>query len=71
MEMLNRAVDGAALFKDMMRKVEDGAAPAARTDPEVAAWNAEVDRARAERMERKMKAVDAAMRADLLKAGQR
>lgn len=23
MEMLNRAVDGAALFKDMMRKVED------------------------------------------------
>lgn len=26
MEMLNRAVDGAALFKDMMQKVEAGAA---------------------------------------------
>ena len=71
MEMLNRAVDGAALFKDMMQKVEAGAVPAQPVSPEVAAWNAEVDRARAERMERKMKACDAALRAELLKASQR
>ena len=71
MEMLNRAIDGAAMFKDMMRKVEDGAAPAAPADPEVAAWNAEVDRAKAERMARKMKAHDDALRADLAKAGLR
>ena len=71
MEMLNRAVDGAALFKDMMRKVEDRAAPAVRTDPEVAAWNAEVDRARTERMERRLKAHDDKLRAELLKASQR
>ena len=36
MEMLNRAIDGAALFKDMMHKVEAGAAPAAPTDPAAA-----------------------------------
>lgn len=71
MEMMNRAVDGAALFKDMMRKVEHGAAPAVRTDPEVAAWNAEVDRARAEKLELRMKAHDNALRAELAKASQR
>ena len=67
MEMLNHAIDGAALFKDMMRKVEDGAAPATRTDPEVAAWNAEVDRARAEKLARRVKAIDDAWRADVAK----
>ena len=71
MEMLNRAVDGAALFKDMMQKVEAGAAPAAQADHEVAAWNAEVDRARAEKLERRMKAHDNALRAELEKASQR
>jgi hypothetical protein len=71
MEMLNRAVDGAALFKDMMRKVEDGAAPAVRTDPEVSAWNAEVDRAKAEKMARRMRAHYDAIRAEMVKAMQR
>ncbi|MDT7836495.1 hypothetical protein [Aquabacterium sp. OR-4] len=71
MEMMNRAIDGAALFKDMMQKVEAGAVPAAPADPEVAAWNAEVDRARAEKLERRMKASDSALRAELAKASQR
>lgn len=71
MEMLNRAIDGAALFKDMMHKVEAGTAPAAPVDPEVAAWNAEVDRKKAEKLARKMKAHDDALRAELAKANQR
>jgi len=71
MEMLNRAVDGAALFKDMMQKVEAGAAPAAPADPEVAAWNAEVDRKNAEKLARRMRAHDDALRAELAKASQR
>ena len=71
MEMLNRAVDGASLFKNMMRKVEDGTAPAAPPDPEVAAWNAEVYRAKAEKLARRMKAHDSAQRAELAKASQR
>lgn len=71
MEMLNRAVDGAALFKDMMQKVEAGAATAAPADPEVAAWNAEVDRKKAEKLARRMKAHDDVMRAELAKASQR
>lgn len=71
MEMLNRAVDGAALFKDMMQKVEAGAAPAALVEPEVAAWNAEVDRKRAEKLARRMKAHDDALRAELAKVSRR
>ena len=71
MEMLNRAVDGAALFKDMMQKLEAGAAPAAPVDPEVVAWNAEVDRKKAEKLARMMKAHDDALRAELAKASQR
>ncbi len=71
MEMLNRAIDGAAMFKDMMRKAEGGTAPAAPADPEVAAWNAEVDRAKAAKLERRMKAHDDARRAELAKASQR
>lgn len=49
MEMLNRAIDGAALFKDMMHKVEAGAAPAAPTDPaaRLAELSAEVRELRA------------------------
>ena len=70
MEMLNRAIDGAALFKDMMHKVEAGTAPAAPVDPEVADWNAEVDR-KAEKLARKMKAHDDALRAELAKVIQR
>ena len=70
MEMLNRAVDGAALFKDMMQKVEAGA-PAAPVSPEVAAWNAEVDRKNAEKLARRMKAHDDALRAELAKVSQR
>lgn len=68
MEMLNRAIDGAALFKDMMQKVEAGTAPAAPVDPEVAAWNAEVSRKKAEKLDRKMRAQDVYLRAELAKA---
>ena len=71
MEMLNRAVDGAALFKDMMLKVEAGAAPAQPVSPEVAAWNAEVDRKKADKLARRMKAHDDALRAELAKVSQR
>ena len=70
MEMLNRAVDGAALFKDMMQKVEAGA-PAAPVSPEVAAWNAEVDRKKADKLARRMKAHDDLLRAELAKVSQR
>ena len=68
MEMLNRAVDGAALFKDMMQKVEAGAAP---VSPEVAAWNAEVDRKKAEKLARRMRAHDDALLAELAKVSRR
>jgi hypothetical protein len=71
MEMLNRAVDGAALFKDMMQKVEAGAVPAQPVSPEVAAWNAEVDRKKGEKLARRMKAHDDALRAELAKVSQR
>ena len=71
MEMMNRAIEGAALFKDMMQKVEAGTAPAAPVDPEVAAWNAEVDRKKVEKSARRMKAHDDALRAELAKARQR
>ena len=71
MEMLNRAVDGAALFKDMMQKVEAGTVPAATVSPEVAAWNAEVDRKKADKLARRMKAHDDALRTELAKASQR
>lgn len=70
MEMLNRAVDGAALFKDIMHKVEAGAAPA-HVAPEVAAWNAEVDRKKADKLARRMKAHDDMLRAELAKVSQR
>ena len=70
METLNRAIDGAALYKDMMGKVVAGAAPA-YVDPEVAAWNAEVDRKKAEKLARRAKAQDDALRADIAKASQR
>ena len=71
MEMLNRAIDGAALFKDMLQKVEAGTAPAAPVDPEVAAWNAEVDRKKAEKMARKLEARMAEQRAEVAKWNQR
>ena len=68
MEMLNRAIDGAALFKDLMHKVAATAAPATPVDPAVAAWNAEVDRKKAETLARKMNAHYAALRTELAKA---
>ena len=71
MEMLNRAIDGAALFKDMMQKVEAGVTPVTPVDPEVAAWNAEVDRKKAEKLARRMKAHDDALRAELAKVSRR
>ena len=71
MEMLNRAIDGAALFKDMLQKVEAGAAPTTPVDPEVAAWNAEVERKKSEKLARRMKAHDDALRAELAKVSQR
>ena len=64
MEMLNRAVDGAALFKDMMQKVEAGAAPAEPVDPEV-------DRKKAEKLASRMRAHDDAMCAEPAKVSQR
>ena len=51
-----------------MQKVEAGAAPIAPVDPEVAAWNAEVDRKKAEKLARRMKAHDDVLRAELGKA---
>jgi len=58
METINRAIDDAATFKDMMGKLqappprpanlEDSAQKAA-----IAAWNTEVDRKKAERRERR------------------
>ena len=71
MEMMNRAIDGAALFKDMMQKVEAGVTPGAPVDPEVAAWNAEVDRKKVEKLARRMKAHDDALRAELAKVSRR
>jgi len=71
MEMLNRATDGAALFKDMMHKVEAGTAPAEPADPEIAAWNAAVDRAKAEKVKRKIEAGHEAMRVELAKVAAR
>ena len=71
MEMLNHAIDGAAMFKDMMRKIDDATAPASPADPQVAAWNAEVERARLEKQERKINARLAAQRDELVKATQR
>lgn len=57
MEMLNRAIEDASAFKDMMRKVAHGEAEAikavSQATPEVVAWNAEVDRKRAEKKARK------------------
>ena len=50
MEMLNRAIEGAAMFKDMMHKVKQNAATSdAAVSQEIAEWNAEVDRKKAER----------------------
>ena len=71
MEMLNRAIDGAALFKDMMQKMEAGTVPAQPVSPEVAAWNAEVDRKKADKLARRMKAHDDLLRAELAKVSQR
>ena len=57
MEMLNRAIGDADVFKKMLQKVQrtdTQLMQAARpSDPEVAAWNAEVERKRAEKKARK------------------
>ena len=70
MRAISEAIEGAAMFKDMMMKVEAGAAPAAPVSAEVAAWNAEVGRKQAEKLARRMKAHDDAMRAELAKVSQ-
>ena len=71
MKTLNRAIDGAALYKDMMQKVEAGAVPSESVSPEVADWNAEVNRKRAEKLACRMKAHDNLLRAELAKVSQR
>jgi len=57
MEMLNRAIGDAAAFTDMLRKIRHGETVIKRdlqASPEVRAWNAEVDRKRAEKKARKL-----------------
>lgn len=57
MRELNRAIDGAAAFRDMLDKIERKAQhvePARQVDPEVRAWNEAVERKRAERASRRM-----------------
>ena len=57
MEMLNRAIGDADAFTKMLQKVQridtERMQAVRATDPEVAAWNAEVERKRAERKARK------------------
>lgn len=56
---------------NLMLHAEAGAVPAQPVSPEVAAWNAEVDRKKADKLARRMKAHDDAMRAELAKVSQR
>lgn len=57
MEMLNRAIDDADAFTKMLQKVQRSDTERIQElralDPEVAAWNAEVERKRAEKKARK------------------
>ena len=58
MEMLNRAIGDADAFTKMLQKVQSSDTDRAQAvqsvlDPEVVAWNAEVDRKRAEKKARK------------------
>lgn len=57
MEMLNRATEDAAAFKDLLRKVQQSDTERIRAvtpaTPEVLAWNAEVERKLAEKKARK------------------
>lgn len=64
MEALNNAIEGAAAFRDLMRKVESSETAVRiqaqrAVDPEAAAWNAEVDRKRVEKKARKAQHVGA------------
>ena len=58
MEMLNRAIGDADAFTKMLQKVQRSDTERMKAvqrmlDPEVAAWNAEVERKRAEKKARK------------------
>ena len=57
MEMLNRAIDDADAVTKMLQKVQRSDTERIQElralDPEVAAWNAEVERKRAEKKARK------------------
>jgi len=57
MEMLNRAIGDADAFTKMLQKVQRSETERIQEvralDPEVAAWNAEVERKRAEKKARK------------------
>jgi len=57
MEMLNRAIGDADAFTKMLQKVQRSDTERIQElralDPEVAAWNAEVERKRAEKKARK------------------
>lgn len=56
MRMLNDAFENAAAFKDLMRKTTQfrQITAAVTTSDDVAAWNAEVDRKKAEKLARKV-----------------
>ena len=57
MEMLNRAIGDADAFTKMLQKVQRSDTERMQAmraiDPEIVAWNAEVDRKRAEKKARK------------------
>lgn len=57
MRAMSEAIEGVAAFSDMMKKIahadERVYAAKAAQDQEIAAWNAEVDRKRAEKKARK------------------
>jgi putative NADPH-quinone reductase len=75
MEMLNRATEDAAAFKDLLTKIQRSPAERIRaacsTDPEILAWNAEVDRKKAEKALRKVEAQMARLRDEVQKGSQR
>lgn len=53
MEMLNRATEDAAAFKDLLRKVQQTDPAVTLASPEVRVWNEEIERKRAEKKARK------------------
>jgi hypothetical protein len=55
METINRAIEGAAAFKDMMHKVQrTDSAARAEVSAEVREWNAQVEARKLEKLQRKL-----------------